>query len=208
MHDRDDDDITTPTAKPAETEPVKELKTVAFLLNGLYKQLADERDTITMASGQIVHATKQFGAYIGRFEEFDKALKKHFVETIYKESQQTAKTVASNVGEAVAKAATAQVEAVTENLQKAAVQAQQQLFHYQCSQENESKWRWITMLVVGVVSGLFCAVMMHLYFPEHTFTRQELVQMQNGKTLAAAWGKLSKKERERILALAKDKEPS
>lgn len=201
MYDRDDEAL--PSSKPGQAQdPIQELKNTAFLMSGLYQQLEAERSIISSASGQMTHAGKQFGEYLKKFGEIDKQIKFTIVKAIEEETAKAAEKMAAQVGDKVAEAATEQAEAVIEDLRKAANEAVAQLNAYHQSLEVSTYWRWGGFVAIALLSGLLSAAMMHHYFPEQTFTQEQINQLNAGQTLMKAWNKLDKKEQQKIVKLA------
>ena len=202
MYDRDDEEL-----PPSQQDSIKELKTVAFLLNGLYKQLADERDTITMASSQMTHAAKQFQAHLAKFEAFEKAIKQHIVQAIQQETQQAASAMANTVGDKLAEAASEQIDDALAELKKSASHAKAQLDECRTELKRFELWRWVGFIMIALSGGLIGALATHHYLPEQTFTKEQWNQIDAGKTLIKAWGQLNKNEQDKILALSRGEKP-
>lgn len=206
MYDRDDDELPPSKGKPAQ-DPIQDLKNTAFLMGGLYKQLEEERSIITTASGQMTHAGKLFADYIKKFGEVDKQIRTTMVQTVQQEAQKAASEVARAVGNKVAESATAQAEVVIKDLKQAANEAAWQLKAYKDTLEASLYWRWGGFIVSALVGGFIAAMVMHHYFPEQTFTEEQVRQLNAGKTIMSAWDKLSKPEQDKILALSRGEKP-
>jgi hypothetical protein len=204
MYERDDEVLPPSKAQ----DPIQELKNTAFLMSGLYQQLEAERSIITTASGQMTHAGKQFGEYLKKFGEIDKQIRNTIVKAIEEETAKAAEKMAAQVGDKVAKAAIAQVEAVTENLCKAASKAEQQLITYRESLEISTYWRWGGFILAALFGGLISAMVMHHYFPEQTFTKEQWEQMEWGQSFQALWPKLTRQDQERLNAINRGEKPA
>lgn len=81
MLDREDDEVALIKQSRAEHsnnyeiafyESVQSLKSITLLLKGLYGQMNEEREIITLASGQMAHSVKQFEQHLIQFESFEK----------------------------------------------------------------------------------------------------------------------------------------
>lgn len=110
MLDREEDEValinqsTNEHLKGADREffdAVQTLKSVALLLKGLYGQMNEEREVITLASGQMAHSVKQFEQHLIQFESFEKACKQSVIERIKTELKQNIRESAQTIAQEV-----------------------------------------------------------------------------------------------------------
>ena len=194
MHDRNEDEIVT------IDDSIQRLKTVAFLLKGLYGQLAEEQETITLASGQMAHAVKQFQNHLTQFEAFEKSCRQYIVDTVKKELRQSATTVADEISHYVAEQVTTPVYQSLTQLQQLSQHVEQQ-FNQQTNTVRSTKlWFAAGLLCTSILCGLAGALVVHYYLPENNAISR--YQMQLGGILMDAFPKLSKEEKTKLFKLA------
>ncbi|STX55680.1 Uncharacterised protein [Legionella beliardensis] len=200
MLDRDDDDVLhapqlpMSLVNPIESdfhETLQHLKSVVMLLKGLYGQLNEEREIITLASGQMAHSVKQFEQYLKQFELFEKSCKHAIVERVKTELKQSiqenAQTIASQVRDMT-------YEPISHSI-NALCQLSSDLSNHRAHLDRSRFWGaglfFAAALLGGVVSGL---TLHYLTAPS-----QEIkVKLAAGEALMRSWSKLTKAEREKI----------
>src|SRR5688500_12909927 len=110
MLDREEDEVTEastvtiPHSKTMDTnlfDTVQSLKSVTLLLKGLYGQMNEEREVITLASGQMAHSVKQFEQYLKQFDSFEKSCKQAIVERVKIELKQSIRESAQTIAQEV-----------------------------------------------------------------------------------------------------------
>ncbi len=203
MYDRAEDAEDSVSTTAPVTEVVQELKTVAFLLNGLYQQLATERDALVMAGGQITQSVADFTHQLHQLKITEQRLQGTLIQSIREESLKATQAMAREVGQTLANTVTDQLEHSFEYLTVCTQAAKTQLEDYRETLQRSTWWRWLGFVVIALASGLIGGFVTHEYFPDPAFTPDQWAQMSAGKTLMNAWDKLDKKEQDRILQLGK-----
>jgi hypothetical protein len=194
MLDRDDE-----YAVDGEKSPVQELKNVAFLLKGLYAQLNEEREAITLAAGQMNHAVKQFHHHLVQFEAFEKSCGRSIANGVKTELQQSIQNIASTIAGEVAIVAYKPIANGIESLNQLSNQISA-TFQVQM-QEKRRSWRNFSLMMVltAIIGGSVGGLVLHHFAAE----RSQITQLKAGRILMRAWDKLSKTEQEKIIKLGR-----
>ena len=192
MQDRDDDEISL-------LDNVQSLKTVAFLLKGLYSQLAEEREAITLASGQMAHAVKQFQSHLTEFENFEKACRKHIVDSVRSELKNSVNTAAREISQQVAENSTQPILQSINTLE--AVGSRLEHHFRRHVTEKKGFWLGITagLIFFTLLGGLLGGFLVHCYLPEIDETTFDRIVA--GKILEKSWPRLSEAEKNKIRTL-------
>lgn len=202
MHERNDEE----QLEHSENEnPVQSLKTVAMLLRGIYKQLSEERDAITLSSGEMAHAVKQFQGHLTQFEAFEKACRRYVVDSVKEELTQSVKRVAHEIAKEVANTAYEPIKQSIDALNQVSQQILED--HKQRMQEKRSLRRWAPVLLVGtaLASSILGGLVVHRTAPRINESINEAMfsQIAAGRTLMRSWPNLSKTEQDKILKLGR-----
>lgn len=178
---------------------IHDLKNVAFLLKGLYGQLNEEREAITLSAGQMNHAAKQFQNHLIQFEAFEKACGRSIANGVKTELQQSIQNIASTIAGEVATVAYEPIAKGIESLNQLSNTISES-FQAQMKEKRRS-WRNFSVMMIftalsgGIVGGLI----------EHHFTaeKSQITQLKAGQILMRSWEKLSKIEQEKIIKLGR-----
>ncbi|WP_131783868.1 hypothetical protein [Legionella gresilensis] len=200
MLDRDDEEVLhTPelsktASNPMESdfhETMQHLKSVVMLLKGLYGQLNEEREIITLASGQMAHSVKQFEQHLKQFESFEKSCKQAIVDRVKTELKQSIRESAQTIAQEVRDMA---YEPINHGI-NALCQLSTDLSNHRAHLERSRFWRaglfFAAALLGGVVSGL---TLHYLTAP----SKEIKVKLAAGEALMRSWSKLTKAEQEKI----------
>ena len=191
MHDRDDDDNA-----PVEN-PVQSLKAVAFLLKGLYTQLADERESITLASGQMAHAVKQFKAHLVRFEKFEQECQNNVEKTVQKQLLKSIQEAAETISDKVTEKSS---ELINQSIKDLKQTAQFIKTEFEVEEKNRNfLQRWLLPIIAStaLASGLLGGLIVNYYFPVMNESTTKYITA--GEVLFGAWTHLSNDEQKKII---------
>lgn len=160
MFDRDDDndEIRNLFPKTASAKEVDELKTITYLLNGLYSNLKQEQEAISLATGQMRFSTEQFKEHMERIETFEQAFRKYVVDTVKKDLQQSAELIAAETSKQVREQSTATISQMIDNLQRLSGKVEYE-FDRQVREVRGMKLRFAALLLAassccGILGGL------------------------------------------------------
>ena len=191
MHDRNDDND---DALPVNANAVEDLKTITYLLKGLYGRLKQEQEAISLACGQMSLSSEQFNVYMERIESFEKAYRKHVADTVKDDLRQSAKMIAQEISQQVAASVNEPVQQSLANLRQLSKHASL-AFDQQVREIGRIKlWGSAAMIMMSLVCGLIGGMAVHLYFNETTSQ-----QMAWGNMLLGAFPHLNKEEKEKII---------
>lgn len=196
MHDREDDNEDT---FPVTADAVEDLKTITYLLKGLYGRLKQEQEAISLACGQMSFSAEQFNAHMERIEAFEKAYRKYVADTVKDDLRQSAKLIAHEISQQVAATVNNPVEQSLSNLRQLTDRVGR-AFDQQVKDVSRIK-RWTAAIVLGLslVSGLLGGLAVHYYLPETNEATNR--QMLWGGVLMNAVPHLSKQEKDKIIKL-------
>jgi cation transport ATPase len=176
------------------SQSLEELNTTVIVLQGLYTQMNEERKVITLASGQMAHAAKQFEEHLVKFEAFEKACKQGVVERIKADLKhnihETAQTIAKEVIDTVYDTIHQGIDAIR--------QSSREISEHRSKQKKA--WRGLSVLFVVIAligGGLGGFVVHNLSYPSKVMNKQRAA----GEVLMRAWSKLSLVEQEKIKKL-------
>ena len=191
MHDRDDDN-----AFPVATHAVEDLKTITYLLKGLYGRLKQEQEAISLASGQMSFSAEQFKEHMERIETFEKNYLKYIDDTIKNDLRQSVKAVTREIGLGVAEHAHTPIYQSLSNLTHLSARAEQ-AFDQQVRQVNRIKLVFAALLLLASLSsGILGGLVVHYYLPEtNNVSRNQMIW---GGILMKAFPHLSKAEKDKI----------
>lgn len=191
MHDRDDEDFAV------TKNPVDDLKTITFLLKGLYGRLAQEQEAISLASGQMTHSAEQIKTHLTQFEAFEKACRQYIVDTVKKELRQSITVVADEISQHVAEKVTTPVHQSLSKFQQLSERIEGQFRSQNGEIKNTKLWFAAGLLCTSIFCGLIGGLVVHHYIPETDVAARR--QMTAGWLLTQAWSQLSKEEKEKIV---------
>lgn len=162
MHDRDDDNDDLLVT----TKEVDELKTITFLLKGLYGRLKQEQEAISLASGQVSLCAEQFKDHMERIETFEQAYRKYVVDTVKDDLRQSAKIVANEIGTQVKEQSIAAINQTITNLTQLSGRVEWE-FDRQAKAVGVMKRKFAALLLLAsLTSGLLGGWVAHHYLPE------------------------------------------
>ncbi|HGH8180106.1 TPA: hypothetical protein ACJOH2_002894 [Legionella pneumophila] len=200
MLDRDEDEVVEastipmPHAKAMDidlVETVQSLKSVVLLLKGLYGQMNEEREVITLASGQMAHSVKQFEQHLKQFASFEQSCKQAIVERVKTELKQSIQESAKAIAQEVTDIAYEPINRGINSL----CQLSSEMNEYRAEQVQSRKKRvglfLSAALLGGIVSGF---TLHHLTAP----SKEIKVKLAAGEALMRSWSKLTKAEQEKI----------
>jgi cation transport ATPase len=186
---------------PKTENPVQSLKTVAMLLKGLYKQLADERDAITLSSGEMAHAVKQFQDHLTQFAAFEKACRNYVADGVKKELRESVPAMAQELSQRVAEHATKPIHESVTHLHDMTNRLKSLYDEGRARQKRP--WALIGMVffLLSLLGGLIGGFLVHRFTPgiNERINQTLFSQIYSGKTLMRAWPKLSKEEQDKII---------
>lgn len=200
MLDRDEDEVVEastipmPHAKVMDTdlvETVQSLKSVVLLLKGLYGQMNEEREVITLASGQMAHSVKQFEQYFKQFESFEQSCKQAIAQRVRTELKQSIQESAKTIAQEVTDIAYEPINRGINSL----CQLSSEMNEYRAEQVQSRKKRVGLFLSAALLGGLVSGFMLHYL----TVPSKEMnVKLAAGEALMRSWSKLTKAEQEKI----------
>jgi hypothetical protein len=202
MYDRDDDQNQVDVSQESLDADITEFKRLVYLLGGVCKNLTDKGDHFDTTLSQITFVIEKFEERLKQYPQVEKRALDSIAYTLQTESRQAAKLVADTVGSNIHEAATKQVDQTVKKLESTAYQINQSFIRY----ENSRFWLIIGGILLCLLSGFSGGVWTYSMFPEDKFTKAQLRQMEDGELIEKAWKKLSKKEQDKILALANGRE--
>ncbi len=198
MNDRNDEEQ---LECPKTENPVQSLKTVAMLLQGLYHQLAQERDAITLSSGEMVHAVKQFQDHLTQFAVFEKACKTYVADAVKKEVRESIPAMAHELSQKVTEYSTKPIHESMSHLR--AMTTRLQSLYDEGRARQKTPWVLIGLVffLLSLLGGLIGGFAVHRLTPGINERINETLfsQIYSGKTLMRAWPKLSKEEQDKII---------
>lgn len=198
MHDRNDEEQ---LEFPKTENPVQSLKTVAMLLRGIYKQLAEERDAITLSSGEMAHAVKQFQGHLVQFEAFEKACKNYVADGVKKELRESVPAMAHELSQRVAEYSIKPIHESVSHLR--AMTTRLQSLYDEGAERQKTPWLFIGLVffLISLLGGLFGGFVVHRFTPEinDRINKTMLSQLSAGEKLMRSWPKLSKEEQDKII---------
>ncbi|AOU50678.1 TPA: hypothetical protein ACGAPA_003405 [Legionella pneumophila] len=200
MLDRDEDEVVEastipmPHAKVMDTdlvETVQSLKSVVLLLKGLYGQMNEEREVITLASGQMAHSVKQFEQYLKQFESFEQSCKQAIAQRVRTELKQSIQESAKTIAQEVTDIAYEPINRGINSL----CQLSSEMNQYRAEQVQSRKKRVGLFLSAALLGGLVSGFTLHYL----TVPSKEIkVKLAAGEALMRSWSKLTKAEQEKI----------
>lgn len=200
MLDRDEDDVVEastipmPHAKVMDTdlvETVQSLKSVVLLLRGLYGQMNEEREVITLASGQMAHSVKQFEQYLKQFESFEQSCKQAIILRVRAELKQSIQESAKTIAQEVTDIAYEPINRGINSL----CQLSSELNEYRAEQVQSRKKRVGLFLSAALLGGIVSGFTLHYL----TAPSKEIkVKLAAGEMLMRSWSKLSQAEKNKI----------
>jgi hypothetical protein len=196
MHDREDEED---LALPVDQAVVQSLKSVALLLKGLYGQMNEEREIITLASGQMVYAVKQFEHHLTQFETFEKTCQIEMQESLKLELRQSVKEIANTIAQEVADLVYEPMKHSINSLDELITEMTKN--YSQRTNKQKRVWRWFSALIVvaTLLSGIFSSLIVRHWAQQPTKVMD--AQLIAGKILMRSWNQLSKVEQEKIMRL-------
>jgi len=198
MNDRNDEEQ---LELPKTENPVQSLKTVAMLLMGLYKQFAQERDAMTLSSGEMAHAVKQFQDHLIQFEAFEKACKNYVADGVKKELRESTPAMANELSQRVAEYSIKPIHESVSQLH--AMTTRLQSLYDEGVARQKTPWVLVGLVffLLSLLGGLIGGFAVHRFTPGINERINETLfsQIYSGKTLMRAWPKLSKEEQDKII---------
>lgn len=200
MLDRDEDEVVEastipmPHAKVMDTdlvETVQSLKSVVLLLKGLYGQMNEEREVITLASGQMAHSVKQFEQYLKQFESFEQSCKQAIAQRVRAELKQSIQESAKTIAQEVTDIAYEPINRGINSL----CQLSSELNEYRAEQVQSRKKRVGLFLSAALLGGIVSGFTLHYLT---TPSKEIKVKLAAGEMLMRSWSKLTKAEQEKI----------
>lgn len=193
MLDRENNEDTVMPHAPAELlEAVQGLKSVVLLLKGLYGQLNEEREVITLASGQMAHSVKQFEQYLTQFEAFEKSCKQGIIEQVRAELKQKIRDSAQTIAQEVAELTYEPIKQGINSLS----QLSEEMTEYRTKQKNSWRGALALFFSAALFSGAISALTVHYLTSP---SREIKVKVAAGEALMRSWKSLSKSEKENVL---------
>jgi hypothetical protein len=198
MNDRNDEELLEISEKE---NPVQSLKTVTMLLNGLYQQLAQERDAITLSSGEMAHAVKQFKDHLTQFAAFEKACRNYVTDGIKKELHESVPRIAHDLSQKVTEYSIKPIHESVSQLR--AMTTRLQGLYDEGAARQKTPWILIGLVffLLSLLGGLIGGFAVHCLTPgiNERINETMFSQIYSGKTLMRAWPKLSKEEQDKII---------
>jgi cation transport ATPase len=200
MLDRDEDEVVEASRIPMNhakamdsdlVETVQSLKSVVLLLKGLYGQMNEEREVITLASGQMAHSVKQFEQYLKQFESFEQSCKQAIIERVKTELKQSIQESAKAIAQEVTDIAYEPINRGINSLCQLSSEMAESRKHHERSRLLRVGLFLSAALLGGIVSGF---TLHHLTVP----SKEIKVKMAAGEALMRSWSKLTKAEQEKI----------
>lgn len=159
IQERDDEESTTMEPHHITTE----LQSIVFLLQGLYGQFLEERKIVTMASGQMLHAVKQFQTHLQQFEAFETASRQLVAERIQSDLKEKVQIIAQEIGRAVVEIA---YQPIQENIDTLArLTRDMEIDHRQEMREKQrlNRWKFLWIACSASIGGLFGGLVLYYY---------------------------------------------
>ncbi|QMT62108.1 hypothetical protein [Legionella sp. PC997] len=200
MLDREDDEVALINQSRAEHlnnyeiafyESIQSLKSITLLLKGLYGQMNEEREVITLASGQMTHSVKQFEQHLIQFESFEKTCKQKVIEHIKTDLKQNIRETAQTIAQEVTHLA---YESINQSI-SSLCQLSKELTEHRALQKSSRGWSTALFLSAALLGGILSGFTLHYL----TAPSKELkVKLAAGEALMRSWNKLTKTEQEKI----------
>ncbi|HIF0219345.1 TPA: hypothetical protein ACXYK0_002916 [Legionella pneumophila] len=172
-------------------ETVQSLKSVVLLLKGLYGQMNEEREVITLASGQMAHSVKQFEQYLKQFASFEQSCKQAIIERVKTELKQSIQESAKVIAQEVTDIAYEPINRGINSLCQLSSDMAESRKHHERSRLLRVGLFLSAALLGGIVSG----------FTQHHLTapsKEIKVKLAAGEMLMRSWSKLSQTEKDKI----------
>nr|HAT8715159.1 hypothetical protein [Legionella jordanis] len=200
MLDRDEDEVVEastipmPHAKAMDTdlvETVQSLKSVVLLLKGLYGQMNEEREVITLASGQMAHSVKQFEQHLKQFASFEQSCKQAIVERVKTELKQSIQESAKAIAQEVTDIAYEPINRGINSLCQLSSEMAESRVHHERTRLSRVGLFLSAALLGGIVSGF---TLHYLTTP----SKEIKMKLATGEMLMRSWSKLSQAEKDKI----------
>lgn len=187
----------------AEMSQEDRLKAVLYQFITLYERWAEDRQLAAKQGADTAELIKLFSAQVKDFKILESKVRQEISNTVY----QSATTATKEMTEKISKIANEQVNNSAKRLHEAADEAAHGLAAYR---QQFDRWLYGSIAAIFVAAIMVGVLVAHFIMPEPylPLTGSQLQTYQNGQLLEAFWSKLSKKEQNRLMALAKDKENS
>jgi hypothetical protein len=173
-------------------ETVQSLKSLVILLKGLYGQINEEREIITLAAGQMAHSVKQFEQHLKKFEVFEKTCKQAIVERVKAELKQSTKETAQTIAEEVTNIAYEPINRGINSL----CQLSSEMTDHRTSFDRLKFWRTGLFLSAALLGGVVSGFTMHYLTQPSKEVKTKLVA---GEMLMRSWSKLTQIEKDKIM---------
>ncbi|HHX8411813.1 TPA: hypothetical protein ACVO10_003080, partial [Legionella pneumophila] len=156
-----------------------------------YGQMNEEREVITLASGQMAHSVKQFEQYLKQFESFEQSCKQAIAQRVRTELKQSIQESAKTIAQEVTDIAYEPINRGINSL----CQLSSEMNQYRAEQVQSRKKRVGLFLSAALLGGLVSGFTLHYL----TVPSKEIkVKLAAGEALMRSWSKLTKAEQEKI----------
>lgn len=185
----------------AEMSQEDRLKAVLYQFITLYERWAEDRQLAAKQGADIAESIKLFRSQVQNFKFLGAEVRQEINDSI----EQAATSATKEITQQISKIATHQVDASTKNLQKAVEVATHQLGGHQ-QQIDHWFYGWIAGVFGAAVIVAVLVAHWMIPVPYLPLTGQQLQTYEHGRLFEALWPKLSKKEQNRLMSLAKAKD--
>lgn len=167
----------------------------------LHDRSVDERLAFAKQMGDMAQLLKQFTEQIKGFKELESKVRRDILETIC----QAAAAATQKMTEKFSEATHQQIDASAKKLQQVVDAAATQLYVHK---KRVDKWQYLLnggFLGLAVMVGIVIGEWLFMPTPYLPLTGNQLQTYESGRLIESFWPKLSKKEQQHLLQLAKTK---
>jgi DNA-binding ferritin-like protein (Dps family) len=181
-------------------KPVEHLESLLYQFVNLYERWSEDRQVAAKQGADIAKFIEAFKEEVERFETLEEEVREDIKTQIHTE----AKNMAVYMGRTVVDAASKEMEPTVKRLQKTVDEAENTLSRYQ----GESRWMHWAMIGLMAVTSILTSLIVALWVmpkPMLPLSKDELSTYQSGEVLESVWPKLTSKQKQWFLDLAKSK---
>jgi hypothetical protein len=180
--------------------PEEHMESILFQFVNLYERWSEDRQVAAKQGADVARLVKEFSGEVERFSEIEDAVIVKLGNGLTRTTDGISKMVHGAVAQAVDKA----FDESARKIQESTYRAERLFAEYQSSL-NLSHWK--TIAITAVTSIAACLLIVWLLMPKPTLplTDKQIETYQSGEVFENVWPKLSIKQKQWILDIAKGK---
>ena len=175
-----------------------QLKAILYQFITLYERWAEDRQAAAKQGADTAQLVAVFLEQVKNFQSLEPKVRQQIINSIESASKSTLKSIGTEIG----KEATRAVEDTARQLSISTEAAQRTLTAYQ---HEVVMAQWKVILTTAITTIATCLLLVWLLIPKATLplTDDQVKDLRGGQLMSLVWPKLSKKEQDHWLALAK-----